>query len=216
MVNQSKVLPGICSRTQTTGSTERIVCLFLAFSLGLTFLYSSISQAQMQSIKEGDRVRIYAPTVSKRAVTGMIDSISPSAIAVMTKKSTVVIPNTSISRLSVSRGKKRNIGKGIGIGAVSGGLILGITTLATNPPPDQCGSDSELFCGTFEISDGEAFTIGAVLGVLAGGAIGAIVGAATQTDRWEKIPVKVSIEMAPSYTDLFKVNPTVSFRLSLR
>ncbi len=105
----------------------------LVFAIGLVQTMPSIVQAQSESLKNGDRIKISAPSVNKKTITGTVIMRSDTDTAIhISKDSTYYFTNSLIENLWVSMGKKRNTGKGARIGAVSGGLILGIATAAAN------------------------------------------------------------------------------------
>lgn len=191
--------------------------IYFFLSLVIVLLVTSpAAHAQMEGIRVGDRIKITVPSVSKKSIIGTVGSTSSTAVELVTKKNKLVIPNTSIEELYLRQGKKGNAGKGALIGALTGGLVLGITTAATNPTPDPCDPYIDFLCGAFEISDAEAFAMGALVGTLGGAAIGALIGAGIQTDRWKRVPVMIAVGLAPSHKDHLAVNPTVSFRLTLK
>lgn len=191
------------------------------FNVGLWLLLSavclvqilpSLVQAQSDRLKNGDRIKISAPSVNKKAITGIVIMRSDTDTAIqINKDSTYYITNSLIENLWVSKGKKRNTGKGARIGAISGGLILGIAAAATNTEPQPC----DFMCGPM-FSNSEAFAIGAVAGILGGSAVGAIIGSVSHTDRWERLPVNVSVGVQPSpSTGEFRVNSSFSLRFSI-
>lgn len=192
---------------------------FWLLTVGLAFLLPTTVHAQINGLKSGDRIKLSlsAHTASQRTMVGTVAGISPSVITLTTKDSTYYFTNSLIEHLWVSEGKRRNTGRGALIGAISGGLILGITTAATNPDPDPCNEDSSLFCGIApEFSDSEAFVIGAVVGIFGGCAAGAIIGAVIRTERWERLPLNVSVDIQPIHkTREFGLNPTLSLRFSI-
>ncbi|MDR8390880.1 hypothetical protein NC796_07015 [Aliifodinibius sp. S!AR15-10] len=183
-------------------------------SIGILISTTTVS-AQIQGVAKGDRVKIDAPSMSDRRIIGtVLDNSGSVTILAVRNDSTYYIPNSSIRKLSVSAGKKRKPLKGALLGAGSGGLLLGIIAAATNPDPKPC--EGELFCGSFELTDGEAFVFGAVLGILAGGAVGAITGALVETEKWVRVPLGFSMGIQPSvYQDKFALHPTVSIQFSL-
>ncbi len=136
--------------------------------------------AQERSIEPGARVRIKAPTLSKRPIVGTFEGVRDSILLVRGNRATTAteIRLGQIERLDVSQGKKSNAGAGALAGLLSGAALgAGFGLVA-------CGSGSgcEDFGGTGTIA---LFTgaIGAGGGLL----LGVIIGAATQSDRWEEV-----------------------------
>ncbi|MDZ7690145.1 MAG: hypothetical protein U5K69_03140 [Balneolaceae bacterium] len=171
--------------------------------------------AQIIGIEEGDRVKVMVPSMSDRDIVGTILGITESVVELSTRKEMISIPVVSIEKLYVTNGEKKNTGKGFLVGAVSGGFILGLTAAVTNPPPENCNQNPSFMCGAFEFSAVEAFALGAVGGILVGGATGAIIGVFTKTDRWEQMPLSFSAGLLSSSQTGVGFSPGVSFRVSL-
>ena len=92
----------------------------------LFLLWSPQSLEAQEQITVGTRVRIKAPSISKRRLVGSIVTLSADSLFLKLKKKTIplAIPLASVTRLEMSRGKKRNIGKGALYGFL-GGAVLG-------------------------------------------------------------------------------------------
>ncbi|MDX1618414.1 MAG: hypothetical protein R3224_06480 [Balneolaceae bacterium] len=157
----------------------------------------------------GDRVRIDAPKLRFDRLVGTVSGFTPTTVVLVTRDTTLIIPHDSIREFSVSRGKRRHIGKGSLIGATAGGLVFAIGFRnSVNPCVD------EPICLNI-IDKKEAFNLGAIVGSMAGGFTGAIIGALIQTERWEKQPLPVSVSLAPTIRGRRPVAPTVSVRVPL-
>ena len=89
------------------------------------------------------------------------------------------IPIRRIAKLEVARGKKRNAKKGFIIGALGGGLGLGV--IGTVDASNEQGLGP---------SPGEAFVGGFFAGSLFGGLTGAIIGSGIESTRWVKVPLE--------------------------
>lgn len=190
----------------STRKVKAYHCIFLF----MIFSSLSISQvyAQIGGLKEGDRVRVTAPAIQTGKIKGTVSSLSPDILAVSNSDTTIFIPNTAICELEISRGKKRNTGKGAIIGAVSGAVFLGVLSVATNEP---CKENEWCF---IELSTGEALGFGAFLGALGGGLNGAIIGTFIKTDRWKEVPLDVSVSLLPPGSTQSKNIPSISVRLT--
>ncbi len=181
-----------------------LVVLFVMFTL------SKITFAQVNTLKKGDRIKLSAPSVSKKPLVGTFMTRSNTLTVLYRSKddSTYYIINTLIDRIYISSGKKRNTGRGALIGAVSGGLILGITASVTN-------SEIETKIDP-DISGGfEYVVVGAAIGILGGGAVGAIIGAINQTEQWERMPVQISMGITPTHKKEYAFSPMLSLRLPI-
>ena len=128
----------------------------------------------------GDRVRV---TVASARVTGSILKIDDRELIITTQKSkSSSIAIDEIIMLERSLGKRRNIGKGLLIGGVSGtigGLLLG-TALSLDE------DDELVISGIFE-----GVQAGIAWGMI-GSASGFVIGAITRTEKWERVRIQYS------------------------
>jgi len=103
------------------------------------------------------------------------------SLQVHTYKQDFSIPLRRITKLEVALGKKGNAEKGLIIGALVGGIGLGIiATIAVSDKQGEC----------FLPPPSEAFWYGYLYGSLLGGLIGAIIGSGIESTRWVKVPLK--------------------------
>lgn len=188
--------------------------ILIMMVLGLLMVVTSTGHAQIDSLKAGDRIRVSVPSYSKNRIIGTVEGISPIAIKLATQRSDKIIPRTSIERLWVSQGRKSNFAKFIVIGATVGGLIMGVSSLASNSSPSPC-EPNEYLCIRIEFSDGEAFVIGAIFGTLTGAVTGGVIGLLTKSDHWERKPLHVSMVLTPGIHDYRQLSPVVTLRLFL-
>ncbi|NBC05029.1 MAG: hypothetical protein GVY20_15200 [Bacteroidetes bacterium] len=159
--------------------------LYLAFLL-IIFSFQ-LAEAQIEGISEGDRVKVTAPSVKSGNIKGAIITLEDSFLTVSESDTTFTVDYSSIRSLKVSKDEKLAIGKGALIGGLSGALTVGMISLATNEPCDE-----DEWC-IIEYTNAEAFGIGALIGGLGGMAAGALIGAFITIDRWEKVPVTLSM-----------------------
>lgn len=212
---------GLSQIQRNNGKTTKIRNFIGLLIISLAFFLPTMVQAQINSLKSGDRIKISlsVQTANQRTMVGTVDGVSPSVLTLITKDSTYSITNKLIENLWVSEGKRRYTSRGALIGAISGRLILGITTVATNPDPNTapCDEESLIFCGIdLEFSNSEAFVLGAVVGTVVGGTVGAIIGTVIRTERWELLPLNISVDMQPKHkTREYGLNPTLSLRFSI-
>lgn len=91
-------------------------------------------------------------------------------------------------------------------GALAGGLVLGlISATSVNTSEDNF----------FDISEGGAFGIGALAGVLIGGVVGNFIGLLSSSDRWEKIPLTELNNGGINHATIYRKYPVVTFKISL-
>lgn len=93
------------------------------------------------------------------------------------------IARSAIKGVSISRGIQGNVGKGLAFGA-GGGLVLGAVLGAKAEEPCR---PSDVLCGP-----GLLAFLGGMGGLMVGGAVGIVVGALVQTEKW------LDIALAPS------------------
>jgi hypothetical protein len=170
--------------------------------LGIALLVSSSSTAPAQAQAVGDRVRI-TETRPRIAVTyvvvrsrlrfsdraidiGTVARINADTLFLASDQDadTLVVPTKWITQLDVSRGKESHLGAGIGYGALIGlgtGALAGVIWCSSDP--SFCGHHQEGLQGP-----SQAALVGAILGLVPGIVVGGIIGAASTSDRWERLP----------------------------
>ena len=137
--------------------------------------------AQPDSIYKGDTVRVTAPNFLDTRIVGKFIGLRNDSLQVHTYKQDFFIPLRRITKLEVAMGKECNTEKGLIIGALVGGLGLGI--IAAIAVSDKQGvwffpTPSQAFLGVF------------LFGYLIGGLTGAIIGSVIEPTRWVKVPLK--------------------------
>ena len=130
----------------------------------------------------GAKVRIKAPSVSKRLLIGTIVTIDADTLVLRPIRHTIwlVIPLASVSKLAVSQGLKRKTLEGAVRGLLVGagfGVLLGYAV----GPEENC---SFIFCSRGEV----AGLYGTFLGTV-GLVVGALAGTGMRTDKWERVPL---------------------------
>lgn len=187
----------------------KIVCLSLLITGGL----HSIVHGQIKRLEIGDRVRITAPFVDPmERIQGTISEMSGSVLVLSNEDSLIYISDSLIQNLEISTGKKRVVGRGLLIGAVTGAMIFGAISAIRN---DACGP-VENNCSAAQ-SNGSAFVSGGTTGLLSGIIAGAVTGFFIKIDTWERAPARLSVGMVPVKTkiDEWAMKPNVSFRIPL-
>lgn len=136
-----------------------------------------------ESLRPGTRVRVTAPTVDSRRLTGPVLSASGDTLRIPLDGNVLPIPLGSVERLEVSDGKDRLTGALLGtvVGAAGGAAVL---TLACIGSDDDCGGY------TWLAAYGGAF-IGAPIGAIGGYIVG--------RERWRTLPLSEpgSFRVAP-------------------
>jgi hypothetical protein len=132
-----------------------------------------------ETLPQGERVRVRT-TVSEAARTGTVEAWTSDELVLRTSPSSdpVRVRRNEISSLERSLGKRRHVVLGLLAGAATWGAVVGLT--AAFDTLDESGVGEPLF-------------IGSLL------AVGAGVGAAVKTERWEPVSsARVSLELAPA------------------
>ncbi len=137
-----------------------------------------LSAQNSNHVSQGSRVRVTASSLAAKPMVGWIDAVGPTTMTLVVRGDSVaVVPLDAVDRLELSvkrwnRGTRVKHAAGIGaiLGVVSGALV-GLMVSA------DCREGQWCFRG-FEI-------LGyAMLGGLALGGVGAVVGASQPTEQW--------------------------------
>lgn len=153
--------------------------------MGILIFIPAIIYAQDHSISPGDTIRVtYSGAVNSRTI-GILKDISADSLYLNKQDTTLSLALTSVRRVDMSIGRRTWEGRGAAIGAVSGGLLLGVLMMASNGSSGS-SSDTGGFSDLELFSPGEAFAAGFVVGAAGGAFAGLIIGGLTETHRWEK------------------------------
>ena len=146
-------------------------------------------------VAAGEKVRVTATGSGLDDETGVVVDADAQSVTVSLGpgKPPVRIPLSSIKRLDVARGRRTAAKEG----AISGGilgLVLGVLAVHTV---------SHALCENATDCDAspQGYGIGAGVFAAGGAGLGALVGLAIKTDRWERVPVdrlRVAIGPVPA------------------
>lgn len=187
----------------------KLFCLLLLISL----CSISYADAQINRLEIGDRVRVTAPFVDPmERIKGTVSEMSGSVLVLSKRDSLIYISDSLIQNLEVSTGKKRVIGRGALIGAVTGAMLFGAIWAINN---DVCGP-VEGNCSSAR-SNGSAFVSGGSTGLVGGILVGAIAGFFIKIDDWERAPVRMAIGVSSINIDeeRWVAKPNISVRIPL-
>ncbi len=120
----------------------------------------------------GTRVRVTAPAVEDRPITGVFRRAGTDTLWLDRKGIELAIPRAQIERFQVSRGRRSHWLTGAFVGGLVGAGAGAV--YASLYPGDLCSNCSEIFTAA-------GFGIGA--------AAGGIIGALIRTERWQVAPV---------------------------
>jgi hypothetical protein len=103
-------------------------------------------------------------------------------VALGREQAPVRIPLASVERIEVARGRRSVAKEGALVGGVTGAILGGVAVAALSEA--LCESPSG--CGG---ATAQASLLGAGLFGAGGAGVGALIGLAIKTDRWERVPV---------------------------
>lgn len=178
--------------------------------VGLLLFSTSPLLGQLSGLTTGDRVRLYAPSVDQSKLVGTVSELSSSAMVLAADDSSYTIPYTSIEQLALNTGKESKILRGALLGLAVGGLSGGVIGAGTYREKG-CEAKKCILEGFGVI---EAMFKGYLIGSASGLILGAILGS-KKRDRWQSMPVQLSMSPVLNRSQQISMNPTVTFRMSL-
>jgi hypothetical protein len=153
------------------------------------------AQPADSTLYPGAKIRVAASAREPGRLTGILLRVDQDSLHLETRNGTFAIPRSGITRIDVSRGQKSALGKGLkwgflsglAVGAVGFGILCGLV--------DGDGEDSYCY------QDGTAVVLAASLGlgIVGGTGIGALIGAASHTERWERLSAPPSTSFYAGY-----------------
>jgi len=155
--------------------------LWVTILIAILNFSPSMIQAQVSSLHKGDIIRIVEEKYFHSSVIGKLDAVKKDSIVVQIESKKYTIAVLQITKLEVAKGKKRTTRKGAIIGAISGGLGVGLLSAI---------AVSQVQSRLLAPTPGQAFLGGMVYGALAGGGIGALVGSQTDSYIWMEIQLQ--------------------------
>lgn len=177
-----------CDSGVATPARSRAVG-FLALLL-LLLPASAGAQAGVDTLRAGDEVRVFAPSVRSGRVRGTVVLYQGSTLAVRERQTGALVsfPIHSIEALSRNEGIDRGRSSwrmarfGAFVGG-AGGLVSG-PLIATSRAPDRFA---------------EVVVVSGVVGTAAGAGLGAIVGMTFAQDQWQhyRMPISAAVTSAP-------------------
>ena len=189
------------------------ILLFKILISSILLLFITLTEviAQISKLEIGDRVRITAPYVEQYKIKGTVQEVDESVLVLSVKDTSFYISESMIHNLETSTGKKRVVGRGMIIGAVTGTMLTGLISAVVN---NACGIGEDCVLAN---RDGEAYLAGASLGLLLGAVAGTVTGFFTKIDEWERVPFGVAVEAKsiPLNIDRKKLSPSVTVRMRL-
>lgn len=164
----------------------------------LLFPWSELAaQVEVVGLAPGTRVRLSAPEVVEKCITASIAYMDSDSLVLHRDRNParLVIPARTVERLEISHGRSHSLGtlRGVGLGALGGGLFLGGAQVL-----------SERVVGAWTAL---IFLSGAIVGAPVGAVVGGIIG----VERWEERPLWPRAGLGTPPVD--RVGLSVSWRL---
>ena len=147
---------------------------FLAVTLQVSSGSPAPALPATATADSGARVRITVDKPQKHSRVGTLISLRADSVRFIPQDTNgiVAVPAASVTRLEQSRGRRSNAGRGAAIGGLAG-LVLGIAASA----------DESSF---YEIGAEEVALVTVLTGATGAG-IGALIGATSKSERWERV-----------------------------
>jgi hypothetical protein len=162
---------------ERTMRIHRLIPTLVSSSM-LAFAPALQAQVDTLEVPIGSRVRVKTSTVPDVWRTGTVESWNRDTLELTVEgKWSRVIPLPELVSLEISRGSRRNTGKGALAGGIAGAAFGTISSIAIAvADPIEGGG-----FGTYAV-----FTVGTAA---IGAGIGALIGSLVKSERWEEVPV---------------------------
>jgi hypothetical protein len=171
-------------------STMTNRCGRSAFCVALLAVTSPNVGAQtMPTFWQGARLRVTSTALGpqRRVVTLLRQHADTIVVRVEGRGDSTTLRSADISRLELSRGAHTQVRKGLIVGAISGAVLGAVISYASYKEPD-CTSLYGCLDSGIE-NRGTETTLGAVAGGAIGALVGAGVGAVWRVENWEYFPI---------------------------
>jgi hypothetical protein len=156
-----------------------------------------------QAIPRGARIRISLKASPEKLLVGTADTLKNDGLSWRPAVgSSVTLPLSVINTLEMSRGRHSNAGKG----AETGGVILGMLSLATFGFMASLPKD-DFFRLEGGWRDALLLTAG---GTAAGAGVGALIGSMSSSEHWQNVPLG-SVQVVPISLGRFGVAVSLRF-----
>jgi hypothetical protein len=183
-------------RQATNTHSQRVIysCVAAVVTAMVLSSVESWSQEQPPSVSVvtvGSKIRLLAPSFLDGRLQGLVTGMDEKVLLVSADgRPPTKVPRQAIDRLEVSTGHHRQVVKGMFIGAGLGAAVIGPVYHAS---ANQSQCDNALVPCTTSVAAAEA------IGIVAGAAWGAGIGALFTADRWREVPLgDVRVSLAPA------------------
>jgi hypothetical protein len=174
-----------------------VVCTILVLS---AVACSVPAGAQRPGAVAGSLVRFAKDSAGTSQIDGKVLRITRDSIAIereiwipgqrITQTDSVTLPLSGIHRLETRTGIHRHVWAGLGIGALSGGVLGGLAVAGVGKAVgDDCQGGNLVACGALAGGRG-AMVYGALGGAVLGGLLGTVIGSAIATEDWVSADIR--------------------------
>jgi hypothetical protein len=170
------------------------------FIVLMCLIETNISYAQIASLSEGNRVRVWAPVIINNKIIGNLIGFSKDTLKISYSDSILQIPVSTLISLEKSNIRSK-MGRGAALGLLTGTILSGGLAWA---------AVSSASVDNYNFINPKAVGVAALIGGLCGTLIGAVIGSTKKVDRW--IPVRVN----NSYTHFIHDGPATQFLPGLK
>jgi hypothetical protein len=172
--------------TITSGFGGSALCVVL---VAVTSPTVEAQTGAMPTFWQGARLRVTSPALGpqRRVVTLLRQHADTIVVRADGKGDSTALRSADITRLELSRGVHTQVRKGLIAGAISGAVIGAVISYASYKEPDCTSLDSCVDAGIE--NRGSETALGAVAGGCIGALVGAGVGAVWRVENWEYFPI---------------------------
>lgn len=194
--------------------TQRLLYFWVLFGI-LMAAHVPLPKGYAQSqLVLGQRVRVSvraSPAASGGRIAGVLSAWSADSLSLEKDGRKVDFARSAVEHLEVSRGKTRMTRKGMVIGMIAGALVFGGAE-AASPSESEC--DPMAIC-PIDPSPAANVVLGAIGGAAVGAGLGSLVGYNLKTDRWQHLPLEVSVAVVNQGARALGASPTIALRWGL-
>jgi len=151
------------------------ILLTLLFTI---FCASPKLYAQLDSLSNGDCIRLTGTKYFLQPTVATFSRIHSDTLFCYINNKVFAVPVNHLQKLEIPIGKRRHTIKGMIIGSISGGLILGIAMHSEEQQAEGFGKVGQ-----------PGFWGGFASGALIGGGLGALIGSQIKSDKWKQINI---------------------------
>jgi hypothetical protein len=192
---QEERLPQIAERGRVQGLLTAVEDTWLTLDLGekqpllriprvAVVRWETLSAPGSGPLPTGQRIRFFSKELGT-LLTGRLRAIDDETLLLKVddRAQPIRLRRSSIEQIEVSHGRRGHAGTGAVIGASVVGIPLGILVGLNGGPLLEGSRPASL----------RAFWDGLSGGAILGAAIGAVIGSASKTERWERVPLSVAV-----------------------